>query len=281
MNLHAFCLLVDSWPHGLELHPPDDSKGFRASLREFRITGPFGVLSRFIEQWAGPALQKLEIVLERMDDMLADQQEETFTNLFSLMLDGVRHLCVRIAAHSAASLSLSARIVLAPLLLKADLTEISVSFHHVSVELDDDDLAAADAAWPHLYALRIEAAHTQTYIPPTAPSLADVVRFMMGHRDLRHLALPYMITDTLADSTTVDTLDHSLETFHLTIVRIRHSYRTPLALALLFDKLLPNLDVSAGKADDKELVHGTLLKWRNVERVILALRTGRTSATTA
>ncbi|KAI0359208.1 hypothetical protein OH77DRAFT_1517760 [Trametes cingulata] len=263
-------------------------KCFRASLRELRLAGPYEVLSVLVAQWAGPGLKTLELMIECIGVIPNGELGETFDRLLSLVPDSVCRLWVRMPGRRDSPFGppkVLASTVLTPLLPKVGLTDIALKVDNANIELHANDLAAADNAWPHLNALRIEASddHSDSsrYYPPpidSMPTLQDVIRFIKHHHALRHLSLPYMHTDTLPELSTIDPLEHDLETFRLSVLHIKHGHRTLFEMALLFDKLFPNLDVSAARVDDRVLDERAPSRWREVERYILAFRAGRTSA---
>ncbi|KAI0366721.1 hypothetical protein BV20DRAFT_627988 [Pilatotrama ljubarskyi] len=275
MNLQSLSLcvhLLDAVPG-----PHEDLSGLRSTLRELRLRGSLEALTRFVGYAAGPALHTLELTFESLYRVDVDILRQAFEHISTTVPENLRRLCLKLEGMSTFATPLDASVFIQPLLHKAHLSYFAFTSSGISIRLNKESLRLMATAWPSLTTLLIETEEETSCYPPM-PSFEDVVEFMVYHPDLKQLALPCLNASALPPADAVPESNYGLEIFRLSSIKttIGRSKKSLLKLALLFDRLFPNLDLSAALID--ELDRGTERQsWAEVENYMAALQVGRKS----
>ncbi|KAI0359209.1 hypothetical protein OH77DRAFT_1517761 [Trametes cingulata] len=275
MNLHSLSVFVCSFnPVPVLLADVSD---LGATLRELRLRGSLDALTRLTAYAAGPSLHTLDLTFHDLYRIEAEALRQTFDQIGSSVTDNLRRLHVKLQGTSTIASGLDARLFFQPLLEKAHLSDIALTSSGIDLRLNKETLRLITTAWPNLTTLLIETDDGASCYPPLL-SFEDMAEFVAYHPALKELALPHLNATALPRVDAVPVSNIGLEIFRLSSISTREGHRkeTLFKLALLFDRLFPNLDLSAALTD--ELDRGRDRDcWDEVQDYMVALQAGRRS----
>ncbi|KAH9888421.1 hypothetical protein C8Q73DRAFT_710107 [Cubamyces lactineus] len=278
MGLRSLTLTIEEFD--AELFPPvNPDSPLHSTLRKLCVKGDAEDITNLVEYAAGPALEVLDVHFTDVQELPRDMIFGYFERIAAHISSRVHHLSLRLSRdQNSPSEPLAARRFLRPLLPKAHLTHIALIYDNVFGSFSYRDLPKIVDAWPKLTVFRIE--DTRSYLLQdggvhTAPRIADLARFAKNHPDLRYLVIPMLNHHLLPPPRKFPKLDHKLEILRICTLKKDAAYESLFDMALLLDRLFPNLDLCEARRDWTPAKDQS---WVKVERALLALQSGREGA---
>ncbi|KAI0657724.1 hypothetical protein C8Q70DRAFT_1121371 [Cubamyces menziesii] len=278
IDLRSLTLTIDELDEGL-FPPGNPDSPLRNTLRNLCVKGNPYDIAKLVEYAAGPALEVLDVQFNNIEHTPTEDIFACFNRIAEYISPHVHHISLHLCCdQDLLNEEIAARRFLRPLLPKAHLTHITIIYENAFGSLSYRDFAKIVNAWPNLSVFRIE--DTRSFFlqddgVQLAPRIADLARFAQNHPGLRHLVIPVLNHHLLPPPRKFPKLVHELEIFRICTLSKHASYESLFDMALLLDRLFPNLDVCEATRD------WTPAKdpgWVNVERALLALQRGREGA---
>ena len=278
----------------LEMLPGAESKlptGFH-TLRHLRITGMPDHLSRFLVATSPMHLEFLGLnALDWSDDI-------TVENAISHIESALNHL--EHAKTPRFELKFDSLFTSFPSITDGFVCALAFDYlTHVAIKIPDfeefamtdAELATLTAGWPNLIEFELSVENLELGLiyhlaERSLPSAKTLVRFAQRHPRLVRLVLPFIALPNIPHWPWSEVW-HSLADFPvcghgLRELRVSTMDEAPLplfrALAMLVDRLFPNLDLADVRYPDRSTNDVEYMNWCQVEQMLLALRIGRTEA---
>ncbi|KAI0657723.1 hypothetical protein C8Q70DRAFT_1121370 [Cubamyces menziesii] len=281
MNLCSLALTIESLDEDVFL-PAESRSPLRNSLRELHLSGDPYPLAQFVEYAAGTAMEVLSVTFQGLRRNPPNALYEVFQRIVGRISQDIIQISLTFSGDLDSQLTfLPAHDFLRHLVSKSHLEHIALIYDDVYGPFSRQALTDVVDAWPNLTVLRIEETCSSHRLNSTsqhdsAPDLEDLAQFAKHHPYLRHLVVPTLALYTLPATHQIPQLDHPLEILRVCLfVRyVGHQYNF-FAVALLLDRLFPNLDLCRPQFQAMKTSAGKEQEWDQVERFLLALQAGR------